>query len=696
MPTLPRRVTGALAILAATLLVLAAALTYVKHAFFDADQFSARATAALRDDRARDVVADRLTVELLRAKPDLLAARPLITSATGSLIGSRPLLGLFRAGARDVHRAVFEGDEDTITLTLADAGTVVADAIEPLRPSLAARIPRGRDVVLVRERLGNVGAGAARIAAKTRVAAIVLTVLGLLLAAAAVLTAAERRRAVLVLGAGLAVAGAVLAAATIAGRAMLLDRVDPPDRDAAAAVWDAFGAGLTRLGWALALLGAIAYAAGRSILSPGRARDTGRRLLARVSREPATGAGRVVRVVLFFAAGLLLLADPAASLRVIASLGGVVLATVGLTALLDLLGPPPGRPAAVPARPRRLLAAVVAAALVAVLVFGFLHSDEVTRAAPSLGKGCNGSPELCDRTLPEVALLASHNSMSIPARHWFAAEQDGTIAEQLDHGVRGLLIDTYYADELPNGRVRTVIPKGGSVEDAIGPTGRRAAERLRERAGFRGKGERGLWLCHTFCEVGATRLSEALDDVASFLVDHPNDVVVIVNQDAISPESFVGAMRRAGLDDLALTPPKPGGRWPTLREMIDENRRLLVMAENRGGAAPWYQPAYRGLVEETPYDFRSVRALSDPATRERTCRAYRGGTGASLFLMNHWVSTDPTPRPTDAARVNAPKVLGARADACRRIRRHLPNLVAVNFARRGDPRATVDRLNGLR
>lgn len=66
-----------------------------------------------------------------------------------------------------------------------------------------------------------------------------------------------------------------------------------------------------------------------------------------------------------------------------------------------------------------------------------------------------------------------------------------------------------------------------------------------------------------------------------------------------------------------------------------------------------------------------------------------------MFLVNHWVSTDPFPRPSDAARVNAYKPLLARMRECEQIRHHQPNLVAVNFYKEGDVFRVVDTLNGV-
>ena len=60
------------------------------------------------------------------------------------------------------------------------------------------------------------------------------------------------------------------------------------------------------------------------------------------------------------------------------------------------------------------------------------------------------------------------------------------------------------------------------------------------------------------------------------------------------------------------------------------------------------------------------------------------------------MATAPVLRPSDAARVNAYRPLLRRARTCARLRKHLPNLLAVNFYREGDLFRVVDKLNGVR
>jgi hypothetical protein len=289
--------------------------------------------------------------------------------------------------------------------------------------------------------------------------------------------------------------------------------------------------------------------------------------------------------------------------------------------------------------------------------------------------------------------------MSAPAPGKYSSQQDRPIADQLADGVRGLLIDTHYADRLPNGRLRTYFGSREQLrlqaeQDGINPDAVDAALRIRERLGFAGEGERGMYLCHTFCELGGTALEPVLDELRDFLVAHPNQVLVVVNQDYVNPEDFVAAVEDAGLAEFAYRGPV-SGEWLTLRQMIDTGQRVLFLAENQAGAAPWYRLAYESITEETPYSFSKVGQLTKPANLPASCEPNRGPANAPLLLVNHWITTDPVPLPSNAAKVNAYDPLLRRTRECERLREHLPNLVAVDFYRRGDLFRVVDTLNGV-
>ena len=299
------------------------------------------------------------------------------------------------------------------------------------------------------------------------------------------------------------------------------------------------------------------------------------------------------------------------------------------------------KPDADRSRPRRR-AAVAAVAAVAVLITAgaaatFVSTGGLSEPEDGADGRCNGHAELCDRPLDRVALVATHNAMSVPLPGWFAALQEKPIPGQLEDGVRGLLIDTHYGDLLPNGRVRTDFGGAAGLQEAIREDGVSdadvaAALRLRERLGFRGEGERGMYLCHTFCELGFTPLDEVLGQLRDFLVTHPGEVVVVVNQDAVTPADFVGAVDAAGLSPLMATPPAAGAPWPTLGEMVASGRRLMILAEDEAGAAPWYQvDVRRGWCRRRRSCSPARADLTEPARLPATCRENRGpAVGAAV------------------------------------------------------------------
>lgn len=695
--TARRRLSAELVVLASLLLLATALAWYVRVAVLDSEGFANRATATLQDPSVRAVIADRVTDQvILRHQADLITARPAISAAVAGVVGSDPFRSLLRRGVLDVHRAVLTRDRSTVTLTLADIGTVAGAALERLRPSLAADVRASGTISLLRRHVAATG-DVARSAQRLRTLADVLPVLALAAAAGALALSPDRRRTLAALGVGAAIAGVTLVAVLAAVRVLVLGRVGGADeRAAAGAVWDAYLSDLRTWGWILAGSGAVIAAAASSGRRPGAAGDPLRAAWRLATTEPARPAARAARGVVLVAAGVLAVVQSAVALQVAAAVAGAVLLFAGVAALLRLIPPPPPGARGPAARPRPVLAVpLLAVVLVVAADAAFFGSGSAASTQDGIG-ACDGARALCDRPLDEVVLPATHNSMSAPAKGWFAAQQERGIAGQLADGIRGLLIDTHDGERLPNGRVRTVFSGPADLaasvkQDRLSSAAYEAALRLRERAGFRGAGTRGMYLCHTFCEVGATPLADGLRAIHDFLVLHPDQVVVVVNQDDVAPADFVRAVGDAGLARYAFTPPS-GASWPTLRSMIDADRRLLILAERRAGAAPWYQLAYRRLLQETPYTFRSPRQLADTAT---SCADHRGSAGAPLFLLNNWVSTDPAPRPSNAQEVNAYTTLLARARACRRRRGRLPNLIAVDFYRRGQVLRVADTLNGV-
>jgi len=691
-------------VLASLAIVLALLAAYARQAAVNSDQFANRATAALRDDSVRSLIARKLTDEvILKNQADLIAARPIIESAASDVVGGRAFANLFRKAVRDAHRALFKRDQNTVTLTVADIGAVLAAALEQVRPELARKLSSTERVEVVERNIGSLSATLADIAERVQLLAVMLLVLSLAFVAGALLLSRDRRQTVVELGVGAAVAGVVLVVAYSVLRSIAVGQVEGPDEQAAArAVWDAFLGDLRTAAWILAACGVVVAAAASSLVKP---RPFGRPLRVAadwLATEPRRPAFRALRGAAFVAAGVIVLLARDAVVVLLMSALGIYLIYEGVSAVLRLVYRPDEKAqtqAAVRRFGRRLAPVAIAGLVIAVLVGTFFASGGTTTAAPARGP-CNGHRELCDKPLDEVALVATHNSMSVPLPGWYSSVQERPIGDQLHDGVRGLLIDTHYADRLPNGKIRTFFGSADQLRkqakiDGVSDDTLAAAQRLRDRLGFEGEGERGMYLCHSFCELGATRLDSVLDDLHTFLVANPGAVVVVINQDYVSPEDFVEAVEDAGVAEFAYPGPVRGP-WPTLREMVDSGKRVVFLAENEAGGAPWYQLAYDGITEETPYAFNNVVQLTKPSNLAASCAANRGSAGSPIFLLNHWITTDPLPLPSQASEVNAYDALLKRARDCQRTRKHVPNLVAVNFYLRGDVFRVVDTLNGLR
>jgi hypothetical protein len=298
---------------------------------------------------------------------------------------------------------------------------------------------------------------------------------------------------------------------------------------------------------------------------------------------------------------------------------------------------------------------------------------------PDHERACNGHVELCARPYDDVTYAATHNSMSAPDVVPVWPEHDGGLTEQLDAGVRALLIDTHHWAPLASaGQL------AATVQDAEPQLAPALADALYQQlAGLR-DGRPGTFLCHIHCGFGAQPLVDGLGKVTAFLDANPDEVVTLIIQDDISPEETVAAFDAADLTRY-VHPQRSGDEWPTLGELIDRGERLVVFAEDEGPPPDWYANAFEAM-QETPFLFRSPDDFS--------CAENRGDPTASLFLMNHWVQRIAPDR-TDAVRVNRLDVLVGRAQQCARERGLMPNFLAVNFYGIGDVVAAADVLNGV-
>ncbi|MEA2194745.1 MAG: hypothetical protein QOG42_1179 [Solirubrobacteraceae bacterium] len=679
-------------------LLVAELAVYANRTVFDSRAFADRATSTLDDEHVRAAISGRVVDQIIHVAPNLLAVRPILAATADGAAHSSAFQGLFRAGVLDAHRTLLGRDRDSVIVTAADVGVLVSSALEPLAPDIARHIPAGLDTKLLAISDGGaagLGVDLGQAADANRHRAWIAGAGAVLFLGLALLFSASRRRTVWQAGIGMAVVGALVLVAWYAGRAIVVAHgADDSERHAVGAIWNAFLLDLRSWNVFLAGAGVVVAAAAHAVLRPVSLAPILRRAWEVVAATPARPLPRALRALGLIAGGAIAVMWPRAVADLVILVAGAGVLYAGVAELLRLTIPRDAAraPSRRPSRrlaPRMLGAGAVTAGVVAAGAVVTLAANRQVDP-PFAISACNGRADLCDRTLDEVTFPSTHNSMSAATEPgWLFANQNDGIPAQLAAGVRGLLIDTHYGVRTRRG-VYTVLQKGGKSRDKLQePLGQdfvAAAERVRGDLGYRGGGAREVYLCHGFCELGATKAVTALAAIRDFVVAHPYEVLLISVEDDVSPEDTAAVFHKSGLVDYvyrgALRP------MPTLRDLIADGRRVVVMGEDDVGDVPWFRQQF-DFVQETPYTFADLVTLRASAA----CDPNRGAAANPLFLLNHWIETTPAPRVTLARRANARSVLLTRARACEKARGRTVNMVAVDLYREGDLFGVVDALN---
>ena len=471
----------------------------------------------------------------------------------------------------------------------------------------------------------------------------------------------------------------------------------------------AFVADLLAIGVWTVPLGLIVAAAARAVDAPHPVHGA-RRLADRITTIFSAGSPRPQRLaagVALVLSGFALIVYRDDVVPIVFLLAGAGAAYLGAVYLLSAaLGPATAAArdatgssdAAGRRRPpyRRASFGIGVAAIAALGVGGLVSSVDsgASRARSAAELRCNGFAALCDRPLNQVAFAGAHNAMSAATSPgWLFAENDFGIPSQLEYGVRALLLKSHYG--IPTGiniagAQLVVTDTAGEIKadrDAeiaeLSPEAVARAQELESLAAGTPTAH-DVYLCHVYCALGATKMSDALTDVRRFLDRNPDEVVMLFIGDYISPADTAKQFEDAGLVNRIWTydtkaPP------PTLRQMIGAHRNLLVLSEHFGGTPSWLTKGY-GIFQDTPFTFTSPADFS--------CAPNRGPADAPLFQINHWVTNKQPPSPEVAKAVNSYDTLLAAVERCERARGRFPTIVGVNFYDQGDLKAVVDHLNG--
>jgi hypothetical protein len=256
-----RRLSAALACIGAIAVLVGVPLTYAGHVLGDSTQFSARATSLLDNPSIRTLIAQSVQEQAIQSVHVPAEFAPLVTRAVEVAVRTPEFRRIFDAAVAELHTSVFHSGSNTITLRLANVGTLVVDALRRVAPGLAAQVPPSLSRQVISISGGDFGQAtrAARAVERAHTIGVLLLIAGGVIFLIAIAQADERRRAAAYVGVAILVDGLVLVAAYSVARPVVLSRFAVgEDRSAAGAVWNAFLRDLRSDAVILAIAGAVA------------------------------------------------------------------------------------------------------------------------------------------------------------------------------------------------------------------------------------------------------------------------------------------------------------------------------------------------------------------------------------------------------------------------------------------------------
>lgn len=187
--------------------------------------------------------------------------------------------------------------------------------------------------------------------------------------------------------------------------------------------------------------------------------------------------------------------------------------------------------------------------------------------------------------------------------------------------------------------------------------------------------------------------------------------VLVVNSDNADAGALGGLYQAAQIDSYSYKPDdvtQPLKQWPTLNDMISQNKRLVTFVASLDAqetqAAPYLLDEYTfafetGVNNIEPSDF-TCGLDRPPSLNGDTAKALSMGM---LPLVNHFRYDDINgihiPSVENVETTNAasggPGNLGDEAAACSALYKRAPTFILVDFENVGPAIATVDKLNGV-
>jgi hypothetical protein len=287
-----------------------------------------------------------------------------------------------------------------------------------------------------------------------------------------------------------------------------------------------------------------------------------------------------------------------------------------------------------------------------------------------------------ERHYNEVCWLTAHNAFANAPDGWIYDQQTLNFDEQFEYGVRSFMIDLHWYDSSSEGRYIALCHEDNEFKKRTG---------------------NALGIGFENCFLTRGSLGGELPKPASYfftkvdkwLRENPKSIITV------HIESYLGAnsakelekiFTETGVAEFIYNSPigSPSSKWPTLGELRNTNKRLIIFSDNQGDKCIPVN-AYR----ETKYNLKEFPQCE--------LRGEGRHSSALLFVMNHFNSIsfemiDFWPGANSFIETNAYDAILSRVNICYRKENRLPNFIAVDFVESGShggARAVVATLNKL-
>lgn len=246
----------------------------------------------------------------------------------------------------------------------------------------------------------------------------------------------------------------------------------------------------------------------------------------------------------------------------------------------------------------------------------------------------------------EVCWLTSHNAFASKKYDWVYKQQNLSIEQQLDYGVRALMIDLWWHNNQ-------------------------------------------IYLLHN--DINLTRLQKwsrpdkfewLLSIIKKWLNDHPAEIITLIIESHLGKlggKEITRLLEKNSMENFMYKPPRKNllhGKWDTLINMIHNNTRLVMISRN--------------IYDKIIYDDNVVIENKWEFNKNPDGDKFFKSNG-SIYIFNHFKTVSSFPYSNFNSLGNIMK----RINNAYKIIKKYPNFISVDFVEIGDAKYVVSIINNI-